>query len=97
MTHERVASFPEGDWRRNNPQFQEPKLTENLALGDRLKTVGARHGRTAAEAALAWVLRRPEVTGAIVGVRQATQVKGLIHGAELKLSKEEIAEIEGGK
>jgi aryl-alcohol dehydrogenase-like predicted oxidoreductase len=97
MTHERVASFPEGDWRRNNPQFQEPKLTENLALADRLKTVGARHGRTAAEAALAWVLRRPEVTGAIVGVRQATQVKGLIHGAELKLSKEEIAEIEGGK
>jgi len=95
MTHERVASFPEGDWRRNNPQFQEPKLTENLALADRLKRVGARHGRTAAEAALAWVLRRPEVTGAIVGVRRATQVKGLIHGAELKLSQEEIAEIEG--
>ena len=95
MTRERVATLPEGDWRRNSPLFQEPKLTENLALADRLKAVGARHGRTAAEVALAWVLRRPEVTGAIVGARNASQVDGLIHGAEFRLSAEEIAEIEG--
>ena len=95
MTRERVASLPEGDWRRNSPLFQEPKLTENLALADRLKAVGARHGRTAAEVSLAWVLRRPEVTGAIVGARNAAQVEGLIHGADLRLSEAEIAEIEG--
>ena len=95
MTKERVVNLPEGDWRRNSPLFQEPKLTENLALADRLRAVGARHGRTAAEAALAWVLRKPQVTGAIVGARNASQVTGLIHGAELKLSMEEISEIEG--
>ena len=95
MTKERIFNLPEGDWRRNNPQFQEPKLTENLALADRLRAVGARHGRTAAEAALAWVLRRPEVTGAIVGARNATQVDGLIRGSEIRLSAEEISEIEG--
>ena len=95
MTKERIFNLPEGDWRRNNPQFQEPKLTENLALADRLRAVGARHGRTAAEAALAWVLRRPEVTGAIVGARNAAQVDGLIRGSEIRLSAEEISEIEG--
>jgi aryl-alcohol dehydrogenase-like predicted oxidoreductase len=95
MTKERVANLPEGDWRRNSPLFQEPKLTENLALAERLRAVGARYGRTAAEAALAWVLRKPEVTGAIVGARSGSQVDGLIYGAELRLSAEEISEIEG--
>ncbi|MEI6323735.1 MAG: aldo/keto reductase, partial [bacterium] len=95
MTAERIAALPLGDWRRSNPEFQEPKLSANLALSDRLKAVGARHGRTAAETALAWVLRRPEVTGAIVGARNAGQIDGLIHGADMKLSTAEIAEIEG--
>ena len=95
MSRERLKNLPQGDWRRSNPEFQEPKLAENLALAGRLKAVGARHGRTAAEAALAWVLRRPEVTGAIIGARNATQIEGLIHGADLKLSTVEIAEIEG--
>jgi len=95
MSRERLENLPQGDWRRSNPEFQEPKLSANLALADRLKTVGARHGRTAAEASLAWVLRRPEVTGAIVGARNACQIDGLIHGADLKLSTAEIAEIEG--
>jgi aryl-alcohol dehydrogenase-like predicted oxidoreductase len=95
MTRDRVNSFPEGDWRRNNPQFQEPKLSENLALADRLKSVGARHGHSAAEVALAWVLRRPELTGVIAGACNASRIDGLIHGAVLRLTSEEIAEIEG--
>ena len=95
MSRERLGNLPQGDWRRSNPEFQEPKLAENLALAERLKKVGARHGRTAAEAALAWVLRRSEVTGAIVGARNAAQIDGLIHGADLKLCTTEISEIEG--
>ena len=95
MTAERIAALPEGDWRRSNPEFQEPKLAANLALAERLKRVGESHGYTTAETALAWVLRRPEVTGAIVGARNAGQIDGLIRGAELKLSAAEIAEIEG--
>ena len=95
MSRERLEKLPQGDWRRSNPEFQEPKLAENLALAERLKKVGARHGRTAAEAALAWVLRRSEVTGAIVGARNAAQIDGLIHGADLKLCTTEISEIEG--
>ena len=95
MTAERITALPSGDWRSSNPEFQEPKLSENLALAERLRNVGGRHGRTAAETALAWVLRRSEVTGAIVGARNAEQVNGLIHGADVTLTPSEISEIEG--
>ncbi|MEK7829766.1 MAG: aldo/keto reductase [Acidobacteriota bacterium] len=94
MTRQRVENMPEDDWRRRSPQFQEPLLTRNLKLADKLKEIAARHGRSAGEAALAWVLANPVVTGAIVGVRNAEQVNGIIGAMEFRLSKEEIAETE---
>jgi aryl-alcohol dehydrogenase-like predicted oxidoreductase len=94
MTRERAASFPEGDWRKKNPEFQEPKLTANLALVERLRAVGARHGKSPGETAIAWTLRNPAVTGAIVGGRNAKQVEGIAGGADFRLTPEEVAEIE---
>ncbi|MBS1808124.1 MAG: aldo/keto reductase [Acidobacteria bacterium] len=94
MTKERVENFPENDWRKRRDFFQEPQLSRNLALADKLKEIGARHGRTAGEAAIAWTLRRPEVTGAIVGIRTPEQVAGVIGAGEWRLSQDEINEIE---
>ena len=59
-----------------------------------MKEIAARHDCTAGEAAIAWALRDPTVTGAIVGVRNAEQVSGVIGAMEFRLSEEEIAEIE---
>ncbi|MDQ3012345.1 MAG: aldo/keto reductase [Acidobacteriota bacterium] len=94
MTRQRAENLPEDDWRRRSPQFQEPLLTRNLKLADKLKEIAARHNRTAGEAAIAWALRDPTVTGAIVGVRNAEQVSGILGAMEFRLSKEEIAETE---
>lgn len=94
MSRERVENLPEDDWRRRSPQFQEPLLTRNLNIAGKLKEIAARHHRSAGEAALAWVLRSPVVTGAIVGVRNAEQVSGIIGGMEFRLGAEEIAELE---
>jgi aryl-alcohol dehydrogenase-like predicted oxidoreductase len=94
MTRERAAALPVNDWRSRNPEFKEPKLTRNLALVERLAAVGRRHGRTPGEIAIAWTLRQPVVTGAIVGARRAEQVDGFIHGGEVVLSPADIAEIE---
>lgn len=94
MTRERIAGLPEDDWRRRAPQFQEPLLSRNLLLAEKLADIGARHSRTAGEAAIAWTLRRPEVTGAIVGIRNAAQIEGVIGAMEFRLSDEEILEIE---
>src|SRR5437773_1278744 len=97
MTHERIAKLPAGDWRRGNPDFQEPKLSQNLTLVDRLRAIGACHGKSPGEVAIAWTLRNPAVTGAIVGARNAKQVEGIIGAATFRLTSEEITELEAGE
>jgi len=94
MTPERVANLPEDDWRRGSGDFQEPQLSKNLKLVDLLRDIGSRHGRAPGEVAIAWTLRQPAVTGAIVGGRNAGQVEGIIGAMEFRLSDDEIAEIE---
>jgi aryl-alcohol dehydrogenase-like predicted oxidoreductase len=94
MTRERVANLAQDDWRRRNPDFQEPALSRNLELAELLKRIAAPHGRTAGEAAIAWVMRNPAVTAAIVGVRRADQVPGVIGAAEWRLSESEAAQID---
>ena len=95
MTRERAARLPPDDFRSRNKEFQEPRLSKNLELVETLRQVGARHGRGPGEVAVAWVLRHPAITGAIVGARNAKQVEGVMHAAEWKLTADEIAEIEG--
>ena len=95
MTRERAASLPDSDWRSRDAEFQEPKLSKNLALVERLREVAKRHGRPPGQIAIAWALRNPAVTGAIVGGRSAKQVEVTMGAAELQLSEEEVAEIEG--
>jgi aryl-alcohol dehydrogenase-like predicted oxidoreductase len=95
MTRERAASLPDSDWRSRDLEFQDPRLSKNLALVERLRAVGARHRRPPGQVAIAWVLRNPAVTGAIVGARNAKQVEGNLGAAELHLTEEEVAEIEG--
>ena len=95
MTRERAAALPPDDFRTRNPEFREPQLSKNLELVERLRQVGARHGRTPGEVAIAWALRHPAITAAIVGARNAKQAEGVMRAGELKLTAEEIAEIEG--
>ena len=93
MTAERVAAMPADDWRKRDPEFQEPRLTRNLALVQELRRIGERHGRSPGEVAIAWTLRHPAVTGAIVGARSPEQVAGVIGAADFRLSPSEIEEI----
>jgi aryl-alcohol dehydrogenase-like predicted oxidoreductase len=94
MTRERVEAFPADDFRRKALNFQEPHLTRNLALQELMKSIGARHGRSSGEVAIAWALRQPAVTAAIVGMRSAEQARGMMGALEFRLSAGEIAEID---
>jgi aryl-alcohol dehydrogenase-like predicted oxidoreductase len=93
MTRERVANFSTEDWRRNLPNFQEPLLSRNLKLVESLRAIGNRYGRTLGEIAIAWTLKNPAVTGAIVGFRNPKQVSGIIGATEILLQPTEMAEI----
>jgi aryl-alcohol dehydrogenase-like predicted oxidoreductase len=94
MTRERVANFTAEDWRRNLPNFQEPLLSRNLQLVERLREIGNRHGRTPGEVAIAWTLNNPAATGAIVGFRSVKQVSGIIGAAELRLLPSDVSEVD---
>ncbi len=94
MTRERIAALPPDDFRQNTPNFKEPLLTRNLALVDKLREIGDRHGRTPGEVAIAWTLRHPAVTAAIVGMRSAEQVEGVIGAAQFRLTQAELAELD---
>jgi aryl-alcohol dehydrogenase-like predicted oxidoreductase len=93
MTKERVAAFPEDDFRKRAPAFQEPALSKNLELADLMRSMGDRHGRSAGEVAIAWTLRHAAVTAAIVGMRSPGQARGVLGAMEFRLTPEEIAEI----
>ncbi|MGC4050364.1 MAG: aldo/keto reductase [Paludibaculum sp.] len=93
MTRERIQNLPSDDFRKNALSFKEPHLTRNLALVELIREIGNRHGRTPGEVAIAWTLRRPEITAAIVGLRSPAQLEGVIGAANFRLSAEEVAEI----
>ena len=94
MTRERVANFPDDDFRKRSKYFQEPELTRNLTVANLFAQIGKRHGLTAGAAAIAWTLRHPAVTGAIVGARRPDQIDGIVGAGDFRLSDSELAEIE---
>lgn len=94
MTRERVENMPADDWRRNNEQFNDPKLSQNLDLVERLREIGERHEKSPGEIAIAWTLRHPAVSAAIVGGRRPDQVDGIVGAADCRLSESEVEEVE---
>ena len=95
MTRERIEALPEDDWRRRSGRFQEPQLTRNLELVERLGRVGERHATTPGTVAVAWALRNPAVDGAICGFRRPDQVDPIVVAANLELDEDDMAMIEG--
>jgi aryl-alcohol dehydrogenase-like predicted oxidoreductase len=95
FSRERIAPMAADDWRRRNPEFQEPLLSRNLALRDALRPIASRHHVSIAAVAVAWTLSWPGVSGAIVGARSQQQVDGWIAAGNLTLEAADLAEIAG--
>jgi aryl-alcohol dehydrogenase-like predicted oxidoreductase len=96
MTRERAAGLPESDWRKHDPRFNEPQLSRNLELVERITTIADRHGITPGAVAVAWALHNAAVDGAIVGFRRPDQVDPILAAANLELTEQDVDEIEGG-
>jgi aryl-alcohol dehydrogenase-like predicted oxidoreductase len=94
VTREWVEDLEESDHRRRDPNFQEPRLSANLEIVDGLRAIAEKQGITVAQLAIAWVLRRPEVTAAIVGARRPTQIEETAPAGEWDLADEDLAAIE---
>jgi aryl-alcohol dehydrogenase-like predicted oxidoreductase len=95
MTPERIAALPDNDWRKHDPRFNEPELSDNLAHVERLRAVAERHDTTAGAIAVAWTLHHSAVHGSIVGFRRPDQVEPLLAAANVELTDDDLATIAG--
>ncbi|MBN1803976.1 MAG: aldo/keto reductase [Sedimentisphaerales bacterium] len=91
---ERLSGLPLDDHRRRSPDFHEPQFTATLQFVEKLKQIAERTGKTLAQLSISWVLRRPEVTAAIVGARRPEQIIETAPASDWDLSKEDIEQIE---
>ncbi len=94
FSKEYLAKLSGDDHRLRSPEFTEPQFSANLELVEKLKPIAKRNGKTPAQLAVAWVLRRPEVTAAIVGARRPSQIEETASAADWILSQNDISEIE---
>ena len=94
FSRERAQRLPRDDWRRRDPEFQEPRLEANLAVAERLRPVAARRGATVAAVAVAWVLAQPGVTAAIAGARRPAQVEGWLPASDLEFDRADLEDLE---
>jgi len=85
----------EDSFRRNvSDFFKEPQVSLNIELAEKLRPIAERNGRTVTQLAIAWVLRRSEVTSAIVGARKPSQIEETAGAGYWELSKEDVAVID---
>lgn len=89
----RAETLPEDDWRKDAPAFNEPALSGNLEMVERLKSIAADVGCSLPELAVAWTLSVPGVSGSIVGARSAEQVDGWIGAGSLELTDDVLRQI----
>jgi aryl-alcohol dehydrogenase-like predicted oxidoreductase len=94
FSRQHLRNLPAEDLRHRDPHFQEPQFSANLEVAEGLRPIAQKHGRTVAQLAIAWTLRRPEVTSAIVGARRPSQIEETILAGEWVLSGEDISAID---
>ena len=94
FTLDRARSLSDKDHRSRDAQFKSPNIDAHLGLVDCLKSIADKHGKSVAALAIAWVLRRPEVTSAIVGSRRPSQIEGILAAGEWRLPNDDLQTID---
>jgi L-glyceraldehyde 3-phosphate reductase len=97
LTNRYLSGIPADSRAGHDPRFLKPAhLTESkLAAIRALNTLAQQRGQSLAQMALAWVLRQPAVTTALIGASKPEQVADCVAAARnLKFTKEELDQIE---
>lgn len=98
VTKEWVAALPNDDWRKTKSSyFKDPDLSRILKWVEELKKIANESDHSLAQLAVSWVLRRPEVTSAIVGARKRGQIAEIVQAAEWELDDGVINQIEASQ
>ncbi|PSA95365.1 oxidoreductase [Bacillus atrophaeus] len=88
------TTFPEGDLRREQENFQGDLFKENIKKVNQLAPIAEKHNVGIAHVVLAWYLARPEINILIPGAKRAEQLKDNMKTVNVELSKEDISFID---
>jgi aryl-alcohol dehydrogenase-like predicted oxidoreductase len=87
--------FPDpGDWQPHIDLFHGKQFRRNLKIVERLKKIADRLGKSPGQLAIVWVLSNPAITSALVGAKRPSQLEENIGGADLRLTKQDLREID---
>jgi len=89
-----IDDLEENDFRRYSPRFQGENFQKNLNLAEKVEEIAKRKGITPAQLALAWVLSKGEDIVPIPGTKHIKYVEENAKAADIKLSQDELEEIE---
>jgi aryl-alcohol dehydrogenase-like predicted oxidoreductase len=89
-----VDKLQPADFRRTLPRFQEPNYSFNMVETEKFKSYARTRGWKPASLALAWVLHQGDHLVPIPGTRTAEHLAANVEGAEIKLSAQDLKEIE---
>ncbi len=87
------ADLPEGDYRLNDPRYDEENFEKNLEIVGTVGRIAQRHGVSGAQVALAWLLAQGEDVVPIPGSKRRPTLEDSMAAAELKLSPEDLVEL----
>jgi len=93
FTANRVAALSDKDHRTKDPRFQSPQLEINLEFVQKLDTLARSLNWSVTDVAIAWTLRRPELTSAIVGARSPEQIEQTVTAGDRVLDEAGVATI----
>ena len=82
------------DWRNTAKEYSDINLPINLEFVEQLRTIAKKYNKSVAQLSIAWVLRRPEMTSAIVGARRPSQIEETVGGAGWMLDPEDLKAID---
>jgi aryl-alcohol dehydrogenase-like predicted oxidoreductase len=85
-----VDDLPPGDWRRNNPRFQQANLSKNLGLTEAIETLAAEKACTPAQIAIAWVLAQGQDIFTIPGTKRMKYLEENVGALDVTLSVGEL-------
>ena len=89
-----LQSLDPQDFRRRHPYAQEPAYTKLTQVRGMLQTIAQDHHKRLIDLAIAWVLRNPGLTGAIIGIRNEQEAREMLGGVDWRLTDREIQAVE---
>jgi aryl-alcohol dehydrogenase-like predicted oxidoreductase len=87
------AELAEGDYRLHDPRYSEENFDKNMGIVQAVRQIAGRHGASAAQVALAWLLAQGDHIVPIPGVKRLATMEDSIGAAGLELTVDDLADL----